>query len=135
MGSPISSAIRSAAARAATRRGCSIRILDPAASQVLSSKANGTMVVLPAPGSAQRTAALARSKLRTISESTASIGRPVGRQDVNIGTPYNPSLWNNKLWICNVHLLIIGAGEIPDEKNTDCDWFMRTGGVFPASPT
>ena len=48
-------AMRSAAARAAMRRGSSTRILRPW-SQLSSINASGTRVVLPAPGGATRTA-------------------------------------------------------------------------------
>ena len=66
-------AMRSAAARAAMRRGSSTRIFRPW-SQLSSIKASGTRVVLPAPGGATRTAdAHAARALRTSSR-TASIG-------------------------------------------------------------
>ena len=66
-------AMRSAAARAAMRRGSSTRIFRPW-SQLSFIKASGTRVVLPAPGGATRTAdAHAARALRTSSR-TASIG-------------------------------------------------------------
>ncbi len=69
-------AMRSAAARAAMRRGSSTRILRPR-SQLSFIKASGTRVVLPAPGGATRTAdARAARALRTSSR-TASIGSGV----------------------------------------------------------
>ena len=66
-------AMRSAAARAAMRRGSSTRILRPC-SQPSSIRARGTRVVLPAPGGATRTAELRAAKVARSSSRTASIG-------------------------------------------------------------
>src|ERR1700728_1874764 len=65
--------MRSALARAAIRRGSSTMIfLVP--THGASSSANGTRVVLPAPGGATSTAALPPASVRASSSSTASIG-------------------------------------------------------------
>ncbi len=72
-GSPISAAIRRAAARAATRRGSATTtrpLVRPAS-------ASGTSVVLPVPGGATRTAAPARSSASASSGSTDRTGRSV----------------------------------------------------------
>ncbi len=69
-------AMRSAAARAAMRRGSSTRILaEP--SQLSSINASGTRVVLPAPGGATRTADGCAAKASRNSSRTASIGSGV----------------------------------------------------------
>ena len=60
--SPSVCAMRSAAARAASRRGSSTMILPPA-TQGSSSSASGTRVVLPAPGGATSTAASRERRL------------------------------------------------------------------------
>src|SRR5689334_11079658 len=65
--------MNSAAARAAIRRGSSIRILR-APSHGASSSAGGTCVVLPAPGGASRTRRGWRSSERLISPSSGVIG-------------------------------------------------------------
>ena len=69
-------AMRSAAARAAMRRGSSTRILA-GPSQLSSINANGTRVVLPAPGGATRTADGRAAKASRNSSRTASIGSGV----------------------------------------------------------
>ena len=66
-------AMRSAAARAAMRRGSSTRILRPR-SQLSSITASGTRVVLPAPGGATSTAELRAARAARTSSMTASIG-------------------------------------------------------------
>ena len=65
--------MRSAAARAAIRRGSSTRIFRPR-SQVSFIKARGTRVVLPAPGGATRTTDAHAAKAVRTSSRTASIG-------------------------------------------------------------
>ena len=63
-GSPSRCAMRCATARAAMRRGSSIRSVRPA-SQSLSRRASGTMVLLPAPGGAcSSTLRLCRQRVR-----------------------------------------------------------------------
>ena len=69
-------AMRSAAARAAMRRGSSTRILRPW-SQLSPIKASGTRVVLPAPGGATRTADARAAKAVRNSSRAASIGSGV----------------------------------------------------------
>lgn len=71
--SPSSLARRSAAARAASRRGSSIRMVCPA-SQVSCNSANGTRVVLPAPGGASSTASWRVAKASRKAGKTSSIG-------------------------------------------------------------
>src|SRR5688572_685386 len=66
-------AMRSAAARAAIRRGSSTRILRPP-SQLSSISASGTRVVLPAPGGATRTADERAAKAVRTSSRIASMG-------------------------------------------------------------
>jgi len=66
-------AMRSAAARAAMRRGSSTRIFR-SWSQRSSIKASGTRVVLPAPGGATRTADVRMAKAPSNSFRMASIG-------------------------------------------------------------
>src|SRR5947209_8326661 len=68
--------MRSALARAASRRGSSTMIFLPA-THGSSSSASGTRVVLPAPGGATSTAALLRLSVPARSSSTASIGSGV----------------------------------------------------------
>lgn len=70
---PSSLANRSAAARAASRRGSSIRMVCPA-SQVSFNSANGTRVVLPAPGGASSTASWRVAKALRKAGKTSSIG-------------------------------------------------------------
>ena len=65
--------MRAAAARAAMRRGSSIRILWPA-SHGSSFSARGTSVVLPAPGGASSTAARCAASLPFSAGSTSSMG-------------------------------------------------------------
>ena len=69
-------AMRSAAARAAMRRGSSTRILRPW-SQPSAVKASGARVVLPAPGGATRAAQARAAKASRNWSRTASIGRGV----------------------------------------------------------
>ena len=69
-------AMRSAAARAAMRRGSSTRIFRPP-SQLSSISARGTRVVLPAPGGATRTAEVRAARASHNSSRTASIGSGV----------------------------------------------------------
>src|SRR4249920_143361 len=76
--SPNVDAIRSAAARAASRRGSSTRIFLPFA-HGSSSSTSGTRVVLPAPGGATRTAALLPSSAAVSSTRTVSMGREVSK--------------------------------------------------------
>jgi hypothetical protein len=71
---PRSLAILRAAARAASRRGSSIRIARSPASPA-SRRAGGTRVVLPAPVGARRTAQADFESDRTSSGRTSSIGR------------------------------------------------------------
>src|SRR4029453_13644384 len=71
-------AIRSALARAASRRGSSTRIFL-FLTQGSSSSASGTRVVLPAPGGATTTAALLPASVHANWSSTASIGRGVSK--------------------------------------------------------
>src|SRR5690348_15783813 len=71
--SPSVRAMRSAAARAAIRRGSSTRILRPFA-QACSASTSGTRVVLPAPGGATSTAASRVSSAAVSAGSTSSIG-------------------------------------------------------------
>ena len=66
-------AMRSAAARAAIRRGSSTRILRPP-SQASSISASGTRVVLPAPGGATSTAEERAAKAVRTSSRIASMG-------------------------------------------------------------
>ena len=75
-GSDSECAMRSAAARAAMRRGSSTRILR-APSQPSSIKASGTRVVLPAPGGATSTAEGCAASAVRRSSRTASIGSGV----------------------------------------------------------
>src|SRR5690606_31965187 len=77
--SPSVCAIRSAAARAASRRGSSTRILRPR-SQSAPINASGTRVVLPAPGGATSTAAVPRLRASASSWRTASIGRGASKR-------------------------------------------------------
>jgi hypothetical protein len=72
--SPSVCAIRSAAPRAAIRRGSSTRIFF-CPSQGASSSANGSRVVLPAPGGATSTAIVPAANTAATSGSTASIGK------------------------------------------------------------
>ena len=67
-------AIRSAAARAASRRGSSTRIFLPAA-HGSSISTSGTRVVLPAPGGATSTAAWLCRSAAVSAGSASSIGR------------------------------------------------------------
>jgi hypothetical protein len=69
-------AMRSAAARAAMRRGSSTRIFRPG-SQLSSINASGTRVVLPAPGGATRTADARAAKAVRNSSRMTSIGSGV----------------------------------------------------------
>ena len=62
--SPSVCAMRSAAARAASRRGSSTRIRRAFCAQSSRASTNGTRVVLPAPGGATSTAALLRAQRR-----------------------------------------------------------------------
>jgi hypothetical protein len=72
-GSPSVAAIRTATARAASRRGSSITMRRPA-SHGASSRASGTTVLLPAPGGASSTAAGRRASAARSSSSTAPMG-------------------------------------------------------------
>src|SRR3981189_3406236 len=65
--------MRSAAARAAIRRGSSTRIVRPCA-QGSSASTSGTRVVLPAPGGATRTAASRAANAAVRAGSASSIG-------------------------------------------------------------
>ena len=65
--------MRSAAARAASRRGSSTMILRPV-TQGSARRASGTRVVLPAPGGATRTAADSARKAAASAGRTSSIG-------------------------------------------------------------
>jgi hypothetical protein len=73
--SPNVCAIRSATARAASRRGSSINIRLPAA-QGSSSRTNGTTVLFPAPGGAISTADECSRSARRSSGNARSIGSP-----------------------------------------------------------
>ena len=75
--SPSSSAIRAAAALAATRRG-SNTTMRPLPNHPSPSSRNGTTVVLPAPGSACNTATPSPAKAARNSATTSSTGSPVG---------------------------------------------------------
>ncbi len=68
--------MRSAAARAARRRGSSTRIL-PACTQGSSIRASGTTVVLPAPGGATSTAHAPAASAAFRAGSASWIGRSV----------------------------------------------------------
>ena len=74
MDSPSRSAIRAAAARAASRRGSSNRMVWPA-SQGSSSSASGTRVVFPAPGGACNTRAGEARNAPQIAGSDGSMGK------------------------------------------------------------
>ena len=75
--SPRLAAIRSAAARAAMRRGSTRMSLRPS-SQGWSSRASGTRVVLPAPGGAEMTRRTPLRSSARIGSITSSMGRSVG---------------------------------------------------------
>ncbi len=76
-GSPKVAAMRSAAARAARRRGSRTMIL-PLPTQGSASSSSGTTVVLPAPGGATRTAALCVDSAAFSPGRASSIGSPDG---------------------------------------------------------
>ncbi len=73
--------MNSAAARAAIRRGSSIRMRRPS-SQPASSRANGTWVVLPAPGGASSTSRGCPDKASRIRGSRGEIGKALMRAHV-----------------------------------------------------
>ena len=75
--SPRVDAMRSAAIRAAIRRGSSIRMRPRITASPPSrpASASGTRVVLPAPGGAARTSRLPAASARRISGNTSSIGK------------------------------------------------------------
>ena len=68
--------MRVAMARAASRRGSSIRISRPPRAHGSSSSASGTTVLLPAPGGASSTAARCVPSAARSGGSAASIGQP-----------------------------------------------------------
>src|SRR6185437_13293473 len=78
--SPASAAIRSAAARAASRRGERSRISP--VHQGSPSRAGATPVVLPAPGGATRTALLPARRAASKSGRTSSIGSVLTRRSL-----------------------------------------------------
>src|SRR5207253_8359989 len=74
--SPSSLASLSAAARAASRRGSSIKMVWPA-NHGSFNKAKGTRVVLPAPGGASSTASWRVAKASRSAGKTSSIGKEI----------------------------------------------------------
>ena len=81
--SPSVCAMRSAAARAASRRGSSTRMRRSFA-QSSAASTSGTRVVLPAPGGATSTAALCARNAAVRSGSAASIGSGGEKSTVSI---------------------------------------------------